>query len=117
MAFNAFWEWEKLRARLRGMNDAELRMDFDKYDARAAELHADLIGEAAAAAGPGSKDKDTERRMSKAGLASFMRDKGLEDAEAGRVLTRVDANSEGEIDFGEFRTLARANSDLERVLP
>ena len=81
---------------LSGLDDAGLRREFG--------AHADLAG-------------DGERRMSKAGLASFMRDKGLEDAEAGRVLTRVDANSEGEIDFGEFRTLARANSDLEKVLP
>ncbi len=56
--------------------------------------------------------------MSKAGLASCMRAQGLAhgDAEVERFLARVDANNDGEIDFGEFRALARANSDLELVL-
>ena len=56
---------------LRGLDDAGLRREFDK--------HAD-------------KDKDTERRMSKAGLKSFMRDKGL-------AMERVDTNKDGDIDY------------------
>ena len=38
------------------------------------------------------------------------------DAEVEWVLERVDANKDGEVDFGEFRALTRANSDLEKVL-
>jgi hypothetical protein len=64
------------------------------------------------------EEAEGERRMNKAGLASFMRHKGLAhgDAEVGRAMERVDANKDGEIDFGEFRALARANSELEKVL-
>jgi hypothetical protein len=82
----------------------ELSREFDK--------HADLVAIAAGA------DDKSERRMSKAGLASFMRAQGLAhgDAEVERFLAGVDANNDGEIDFGEFRALARANSDLEKVL-
>jgi hypothetical protein len=95
---------------LRGLDDAGLRREFDK--------HADPISAAAADAGPGSKDKDTERRMSKAGLASFMRDQGLAhgDADVGRAMERVDTNGDGVIDYGEFCALSQANSDLEKVL-
>jgi hypothetical protein len=89
---------------LSGMDDAELRREFDK--------HADL-----AAIASGAEDK-SKRRMSKAGLASFMRDKELAhgNAEVERFMERVDDNKDGEIDFGEFRALARGNSDLEKVL-
>jgi hypothetical protein len=68
-----------------GLDEARLRRTFD--------AHSDL----AAAEG--------EKRMNKACLASLMRAKGLAhgDAEVGRVLERrVDANGDGEIDFGEF---------------
>ena len=83
---------------LRVLDDAELCREFD--------AHADLA------------DDKGERRMSKAGLASFMRAQGLAhgDSKVERFLARVDANNDGEIDFGEFRALARANSDLEKVL-
>jgi len=82
-----------------GMDDAGLRREFD--------AHADL-----------SADDKGERRMSKAGLASFMHGQGLAhgDAEVERFLARVDANNDGEIDFSEFCALARSNSDLEKVL-
>ena len=82
---------------LRGLDDAGLRREFNK--------HAD-------------KDKDTERRMSKAGLASFMRDKGLAhgDADVERAMERVDTNKDGDIDYAEFRSLSQADSDLEKVL-
>ena len=82
-----------------GLDDAGLRREFDD--------HADIA--------PGNEG---ERRMSKTGLASFMCHKGLAhgEAEVERFLARVDANNDGEIDFGEFRALARANSDLELVL-
>jgi hypothetical protein len=95
---------------LRGLDDAGLRRKFDK--------HAYPIGAAAADAGPGSNDKDTERRMSKAGLASFMCDQGLAhgDADVGRAMERVDTNGHGVIDYGEFCSLSQANSDLEKVL-
>ena len=78
-----------------GMDDAGLRREFD--------THADLAA-----------DDKGERRMSKAGLASFMHGQGLAhgDAEVERFLARVDANNDGEIDFSEFRALARSNSDL-----
>jgi hypothetical protein len=78
-----------------GMDDAGLRREFD--------AHADLAA-----------DDKGERRMSKAGLASFMHGQGLAhgDAEVERFLARVDANNDGEIDFSEFRALARSNSDL-----
>jgi hypothetical protein len=81
-----------------GMDDAGLRREFDAH-----ALAADDKG---------------ERRMSKAGLASFMHAQGLAhgDAEVERFLVRVDANNDGEIDFSEFRALARAGSDLEKVL-
>ena len=61
---------------------------------------------------------DKGGRLSKEGLAALMRTKGLAhgDAQVGRVLARVDTNKDGKIDFGEFRALARANSDLEQVL-
>jgi ankyrin repeat protein len=80
---------------LRGLDDAGLRREFDKF-----------------------ADKAEGERLSKAGLTSFMRDKGLAhcDAEVERVLERVDKNKDGDIDFGEFRALAQANSDLEKVL-
>ena len=86
------------------MDETELRREFDK--------HADLTAIAA-----GAQDKG-ERRMSKGGLAGFMRQHALAhgDAEVERIMERVDANKDGEIDFGEFRALARANWDLEKVL-
>ena len=86
------------------MDETELRREFDK--------HADLTAIAA-----GAQDKG-ERRMSKGGLAGFMHQHALAhgDAEVERIMERVDANKDGEIDFGEFRALARANWDLEKVL-
>jgi uncharacterized protein len=86
------------------LDDAGLRREFD--------AHADLAALAASA-----EDKG-ERRMSKDGLAKFVRDKGLAhgDAEVERVMKRVDANKDGGIDFPEFCALARANSDLELML-
>ena len=83
------------------LDDAGLRREFDK--------HADCAAGA---------DGEGERRMSTAGLASLMRAKELAhgNAEVRRVLERVDANGDGWIDFGEFCALARANSDLEKVL-
>jgi hypothetical protein len=83
------------------LDDSGLRREFD--------AHADLAALAASA-----EDKG-ERRMSKDGLAKFMRDKGLAhgDAEVERVMKRVDTNGDLEIDFLEFCALARANSDLE----
>ena len=86
------------------MDETELRREFDK--------HADLTAIAA-----GAQDKG-ERRMSKGGLVGFMRQHALAhgDAEVERIMERVDANKDGEIDFGEFRALARANWDLEKVL-
>ena len=82
------------------LDDAALRREYD--------AHADL------AAG----DEGGERRMSKDGLAQFMRAKGLahSDVQVERVMTRMDTNADGEIDFDEFRALARANADLEQVL-
>jgi len=89
----------ELMLTLRGLDDAALRREFDH--------HAD---KAAGAEG--------EKLMSKAGLASFMRDKGLAhgEAEVGGAMERVDTNKSGDIDFGEFCTLAQATSDLEKVL-
>jgi hypothetical protein len=86
------------------MDETELRREFDK--------HVDLTAIAA-----GAPDKG-ERRMSKGGLAGFMRQHALAhgDPEVERIMGRVDANKDGEIDFGEFRALARANWDLEKVL-
>jgi len=86
------------------LDDAGLRREFD--------AHADLAALAASA-----EDKG-ERRMSKAGLASFMGAKGLKhgDAEVEQVMKRVDTNGDFEIDFLEFCALARVNSDLELVL-
>ena len=81
---------------LRGLDDAGLRREFDK--------HADKA--------------EGERRMSKAGLASFMRDKGLAhgDADVERAMERVDTNKDGDIDYAEFCSLSQATSDLEKVL-
>ena len=93
----------ELMLALAKLDDAALRREFDK--------HADLD----LAAGTGNEGG---RRMSKDGLAELMQAKGLAhgDAEVKRVLARVDTNGNGEIDFGEFCALARANSDLEQVL-
>ena len=90
---------------LSSLDDAVLRREFD--------AHADIPGRTAASA-----DVAGERRMSRGGLAELLRDRGLAhgDTEVERVLVRVDANEDGLIDFGEFRALARANSDLEKVL-
>jgi hypothetical protein len=86
------------------LDDAGLRREFD--------AHADLAALAASA-----EDKG-ERRMSKVGLAKFMGSKGLAhgDAEVERVMKRVDANNDGEIDFLEFCALARVNSEVELLL-
>jgi len=94
-----YWMAHALVLALSGMDDAGLRREFG--------AHADLAA-----------DDKGERRMSKAGLASFMRARGVAhgDAEVEQFLARVDADNDGEIDFGEFRALARANSDLEKVL-
>ena len=83
------------------LDDSQLRREFD--------AHADR------AAGAGNEGG---RRMSKYGLANFMREKGLAhgDAQVGRVMARADTNEDGEMDFGEFRALARANSEVEQVL-
>jgi len=84
------------------LDDAALRREFDKF----------------ADPARGTDDEGGERRMGKDGLAALMRAKGLAhgDAEVARVLERVDTNEDGRIDFGEFRALARANSDLEQAL-
>ena len=59
-----------------------------------------------------------ERRMGRRGLAALMLAYGPapNDDEVERLLERIDANANGEIDFGEFCALARSNSDLEQVL-
>jgi hypothetical protein len=90
---------------LSSLDDAGLRREFD--------AHADIPGRTAASA-----DAAGERRMSRGGLAELLRDRGIAhgDTEVERVLARVDANEDGLINFGEFRALARANSDLEKVL-
>ena len=84
------------------LDDAALHRDFDAY--------ADLAA--------GTDNEGGERRMSKDGLAKLMHAKGVAhgDAEVECVMSRVDTNGDCEIDFGEFRALARANSDLEQVL-
>ena len=84
------------------LDDAALRRDFDAY--------ADLAA--------GTDNEGGERRISKDGLAKLMHAKGVAhgDAEVERVMSRVDTNGDCEIDFGEFRALARANADLEQVL-
>ena len=84
------------------LDDAALSREFD--------AHADLAA--------GTDNESGERRMSKDGLAQFMRSKGLAhgDAEIERVMSRMDTNGDGGIDSGEFRALARANSDLEQAL-
>ena len=84
------------------LDDAALHRDFDAY--------ADLAA--------GTDNEGGERRISKDGLAKLMHAKGVAhgDAEVERVMSRVDTNGDCEIDFGEFRALARANSDLEQVL-
>ena len=94
-----------LMLRLSSLDDAGLRREFD--------AHADIPGRTAASA-----DVAGERRMSRGGLAELLRDKGLAhgDTEVEQVLARVDTNEDELIDFGEFRALARANSDLEKVL-
>ena len=72
-------------------------------------------------------DKAEGERRIKAGLTSFMRDKGLEHGNAdvgramervhvGRAMERVDTNTDGGIDYAEFCALSQANSDLEKVL-
>ena len=91
----------ELMLALAKLDDSELRREFD--------AHADR------AAGAGNEGG---RRMSKYGLANFMREKGLAhgDAQVERVMARADTNEDGEMDFGEFRALARANSEVEQVL-
>ena len=86
------------------MDFTERRREFD--------AHADL-----GADGDGTEE-GAGRRMGKRGLAGLMRAHGLAhaDAEVERVLARVDTNGNGEIDFGEFCALARANSDLEQAV-
>jgi len=88
----------ELMLALAKLDDSELRREFD--------AHADVA------------DNEGGRRMSKDGLAKFMREKKLAhgDAEVKRVMARADTNADGEMDFGEFRALARANSEVEQVL-
>ena len=85
-------------------------MDFTERQ-REFDAHADLGADGDGTEGAG-------RRMGKRGLAGLMRAHGLAhgDAEVERVLARIDANGNGEIDFGEFCALARANSDLEQAV-
>jgi len=79
------------------LDDAALHSEFDAFADPAS----------------GTDEGGGRRRMDKNGLAKLMRAKGLAhgDAEIASALARVDANKDGEIDFGEFRALARANSD------
>ena len=88
---------------LRGLDDTGLRREFDK--------HADKA--------------EGERRMSKAGLASFMRNKGLAHGDAdvgramervhvGRAMERVDTNKDGDIDYAEFCALGRPTPTSKR---
>ncbi len=64
------------------------------------------------AAAEAEKDK---RRLSKEGLAKMFETKNmtLSKGKLQELMSRIDTNGNGEIDWLEFRALARSNSDLE----
>jgi len=126
----SYAEWlevDGFLAGLRAMDDKALRETF--------QMAADIIQEAENIAATGEATDDVsdnaadaeakeeaaaeaetdKRRLSKEGLAKMFETKNitLSQGKLEELMSRIDTDGNGEIDWLEFRALARSNSDLE----
>jgi hypothetical protein len=117
-------------AGLRAMDDKTLREVFKQFadiQKEAEDIVCSAATEAATgdvsdndsdaeAKGKGAAEAETDkRRLSKEGLASMFETKNvtLSQGKLEELMSRIDTDGNGEIDWLEFRALARSNSDLE----
>jgi hypothetical protein len=93
---------------LKQLDDTSLKAEFHQF--------ADVTKKAEnSAAEEASTDAVDKCCLSKQGLAALFaaKNKTLSDAEVEELMMRFDTDGNGEIDWLEFRALARSNSDLE----
>jgi hypothetical protein len=93
---------------LKQLDDTSLKAEFHQF--------ADVTKKAEnSAAEEASTDAVDKCCLSKQGLAALfaVKNKTLSDAEVEELMSRIDTDGNGEIDWLEFRALARSNSDLE----
>ncbi len=115
-------------AGLRAMDDKALRENFilfadiqeEAEDMAATEAATDDVSDNATDAEAKEKaaaEAETDkRRLSKEGLAKMFETKNMtiSKGKLEELMSRIDTNGNGEIDWLEFRALARSNSDLEK---
>ncbi len=114
-------------AGLRAMDDKTLREIFKQFadiiqeaeNSAATEAAtgdvSDNAADAEATEKPAAEAETDKRRLSKEGLAKMFETKNitLSKGKLEELMSRIDSNGNGEIDWLEFRALARSNSDLE----
>ena len=112
---------------LKAMDDKNLREIFEQFadiiqeaenSAATEAATGDVSDNAADAEGKEKAAAEAEtdkRRLSKEGLAKMFETKNitLSKGKLEELMSRIDTNGNGEIDWLEFRALARSNSDLE----
>jgi Ca2+-binding EF-hand superfamily protein len=93
---------------LKQLDDTSLKEVFHQF----ADIQNKTENSAAEEASTDALDKS---RLSKQGLAALFaaKNKTLSEGEVEELMMRIDTNGDGEIDWLEFRALARSNSDLE----
>jgi hypothetical protein len=92
---------------LKQLDDTSLKAEFNQF--------ADITKKAENSAAVEASAALYKCRLSKQGLAALFaaKNKTLSDAEVEELMLRIDTDGDGEIDWLEFRALARSNSDLE----
>ncbi len=94
---------------LKQLDDTSLKAEFNQF-ADICQKEADT-----SAAEEVSTNALGKSRLSKQGLAALFasKNKTLSEGEVEELMMRIDTDGNGEIDWLEFRALARSNSDLE----
>jgi hypothetical protein len=109
-----FAEWQKLDGflqLLRKMGDKALRKEFNAFSDVNKEAFTDVTG-----GEHGNKDYNP-LRISKQGLLKLLAAKNvvLSEGQVDHLIQRSDTDGDGQIDWHEFRTLVRSNSELEMM--